>query len=182
VLLCNHEPHENWIDVLEQGHLFWENYRWSNEYALLKWYESDGNGNSINFGHYVGNDYTNEYYIAFKIEDGDTPQLAWLKLRGNQFIQYGFQYIKSGVENHSQLRYFRVYPNPATDNIYFKASGQDLVKSEVSVYNMLGQKMDSFTMDSDTYDYSVQHLPKGMYIMVVTKENQQLETHKILVE
>lgn len=57
VLLSNNENHENWIDVLNYNEVFGENYRWSNEYALLKWYESDGNGNYISLGLDIGDLY-----------------------------------------------------------------------------------------------------------------------------
>lgn len=182
VLLCEHEIHENWMEVLDQDQLYGENYRWSNEYALLKRYESDGNGNSSNIGHFVGNDNTNEYYIAFKIEDGDTPQLAWVKLRGNQFIKYGFQDISSGVEDHSRHGGFMVYPNPATDNVNIYSSGLNLANGQVLVYNMLGEQMDTFRVDSEIYNYSLNHLQKGMYIMVIITGNNKIETHKLVVE
>jgi len=182
VLLCNHEAHENWINVLNQDQLFGENYRWSNDYALLKWYESDGNGNSSDFGHYPG-DLPIDYFIAFKIEDGETSQLAWLKLRGNKFKEYGFQDIKSGIEDQSHQSYFRIYPNPAADYIHLEIP--DIFSSkklQVELINSMGQFVESFNLKTAESNIPVQHLTSGLYLLILKENGKRIESKSLIIK
>lgn len=182
VLLCNHEEHENWIDVLDQDQLFGDNYRWSNDYALLKWYDSSGNGNSTNLGHYFG-DYQKEYYIAFKIEDGDTPQLAWVKLRGNEFIRYGFQEITSGIAYQNRLIHFKIYPNPATDYIHLELPEDFTSKYlQVELINSMGQFVESFDFKTAETNIPVEHLTSGLYLLVLKENGKRIDSRSIIIQ
>jgi len=59
-----------------------------------------------------------------------------------------------------------IYPNPAKDNLTILAA--DPVK-EVSIHNLLGQKISSYNGDITTI--SVSDLAKGIYIITVRTEN-----------
>lgn len=71
----------------------------------------------------------------------------------------------SAVNDSEASTEFSVYPNPSTDKIYLKnisLSGQ-----EISIYNIEGQIVKSFIMNSNVNEISVSELQPGVYFIKV---------------
>lgn len=61
---------------------------------------------------------------------------------------------------------FNVSPNPANDRIYLR-SETELLGAKIVVYNGLGQKVISDTIESTHYSLSIRELPNGIYFVEV---------------
>jgi len=71
---------------------------------------------------------------------------------------------------------FTFYPNPAVDVIYLQA---DTTIDTVEIYNLLGQKVISQTIGSNTSQVDVSGLSTGTYLMNVSSEGI-MSTHKVV--
>ncbi|MBC7721092.1 MAG: T9SS type A sorting domain-containing protein [Pedobacter sp.] len=69
-----------------------------------------------------------------------------------------------------------IYPNPSTGNFNLTVS-DDLVGAKVIVFNILGQIIKDFTLNTITTN---QNLDKGMYLLEIEKEGNKT-TKKLLV-
>ncbi|MDN3691823.1 T9SS type A sorting domain-containing protein [Chryseobacterium tructae] len=79
----------------------------------------------------------------------------------------------SDVEKNKNI--IGIYPNPVTDILYFKGAGK-IEKAEV--YNMVGQRVKSFTSVEDHID--VASLPKGNYILQLSQKGGKQQNHKFI--
>lgn len=71
----------------------------------------------------------------------------------------------------------RVFPNPATD--YFMLKNADNV-SKVLVYNIVGRQVKNFRVESSGNKYMVNDLPKGMYVIrLLDNGNNLVQTLRI---
>lgn len=68
----------------------------------------------------------------------------------------------------------QLYPNPAQD--YFVIEGENQIE-KIDIYNLLGQKVKSFTQPST--QYSIEELSSGTYIIEVLTENGTAKTKLI---
>ena len=69
-----------------------------------------------------------------------------------------------------------VYPNPTTNEFNIKIS-ENLMGAKATIYNILGQKINQFTLDFLT---TTQNLDKGMYLIAIEKDGNS-STKKLLV-
>ncbi|MBC7440815.1 MAG: T9SS type A sorting domain-containing protein [Flavobacterium sp.] len=77
-------------------------------------------------------------------------------------------YSQPGLSN-SQFeldKNISVYPNPTTNEFNIKIS-ENLMGAKATIYNILGQKIKDFTLNSLTTN---QNLDKGMYLIAIEKE------------
>ena len=157
-------------------------------------------------GHIVGaihNSQISEFQLFSSVDGGenwtDIPNDELLYIRSNHvFSSTAFQffensadiYIGSGdlglVKYTLDLETMSVsdpefisenqtilYPNPTKDE--FHLEGKTAIE-KIEIYNMTGQKL----MTTETKTISVSHLPKGVYIVKVHLENQNIESHKLI--
>lgn len=62
------------------------------------------------------------------------------------------------------------YPNPTKDRLFIESENS---LNSISVYNLLGQKLKHFNLDgAKKYEFSVNDLPSGTYIITVQSGNQ----------
>ncbi|MFN6083426.1 MAG: T9SS type A sorting domain-containing protein, partial [Fluviicola sp.] len=54
-----------------------------------------------------------------------------------------------------------MYPNPSKETVYFNVNSSESVKFEV--ISALGQVLSSSTIESNSWTYSVNELPQGVY-------------------
>ncbi len=133
------------------------------------------------------------------LENADLSGLQYLILKGNPQLSYceinnictalenGIPHIdiennKSGCNNQEEVEIactvivsninttpnFIIFPNPAKNKIFISSDNNLLVK-EVTIYNMVGQKMQHINGNSKIIDIS--NLRNGIYIIeIVTKE------------
>ena len=69
-----------------------------------------------------------------------------------------------------------VYPNPSAGEFNIKIS-ENLMGAKATIYNILGQKINKFTLDFLT---TTQNLEKGMYLIAIDKDSNSI-TKKLLV-
>jgi hypothetical protein len=61
-----------------------------------------------------------------------------------------------------------VYPNPAQDVLFIELSGETEL-TEIEIYSIGGQKLVKSSFNSNTYQVNVSELPKGMYLLKLTR-------------
>jgi hypothetical protein len=71
----------------------------------------------------------------------------------------------------------KVYPNPATN--YFTVSGDGL--STIEVYDMSGRLRKSFKTAVTTNTISADNLSSGLYLIVITTDNNKRITKKLII-
>lgn len=72
---------------------------------------------------------------------------------------------------------FKIYPNPSNGIVNIETTFEN-VGAEVEVHNLLGQTVKSFTLNQIQ---NIISLEKGMYIMIIKKENAK-SAYKIIIE
>lgn len=92
------------------------------------------------------------------------------------FIQIGFS--QSSFSDRLSIKRtggtesveLRVFPNPAT--IYFSLSDNESVQ-EIHVYNLVGKEMKNFLYEKNQ-KYSVEDLPKGVYLIQMRGKDEKI--------
>lgn len=86
-------------------------------------------------------------------------------------------------ENNVGSVAFELYPSPASDhvNIHFPISSTD--KTQVSIYNSLGQELKTFAPEtmSDDVKINVSDLPNGIYILQLSSNNNRLTGKRFII-
>lgn len=116
------------------------------------------------------------------VESGDLADGFTLRVTsgdGDMVVTYDLDFVEVGINPLAQEN-FRVYPNPATSNIYVEGLADE---GKVVIRNILGraQKMvDSKEVQNGTI--SVRDLPSGIYL--IYQENQQGKSNsvKLIIE
>ncbi len=70
-----------------------------------------------------------------------------------------------------------VFPNPTSDRINIKAEGLQ----NVTVYDMMGQKIVSYLVLSDDFVMDVNDFESGLYLFVVQLKNGQTATQSVII-
>ena len=186
VLICDHEDHENWVDILNENHAISEDHHWTNENAILhdSYYSSWG-GNYF-YGHYFF--YNMEtyvpIYVGLKIMDNENPQYAWIHINQEFFISYGFQDINSGTTQEPASDLFRVFPNPSNDFIYIQTSITNMSKQEfsVAIINSMGFETDRFKTNEEIIKKDIKDYSAGLYFLVFYQNNRIIEKQRFIVQ
>jgi len=184
VLVCEHSNHDSWIDIIDEYEAIGPSYHWSSDKSILidqaVYYIPD-----FYLGH-LPYDYRNykDYYIAFKLMDGEQAQYAWLKMRGTQFLEYGFQDLSSGTNELNKQKFFNIYPNPANSYIQIQASSllSNSQNISISIINSLGITVEEFDLNERSATKDIRHYPSGLYFFVIKDDNGVLETHRVIIE
>jgi len=188
VLVCEHENHENWIDVLKYNESIGDGYASTNNSAIMVSYLTNNNstpGYDYYYGHINGTLYEQDTnYIGLQINDNNVIQYAWIKLFGNKFLEYGFQNLNSGTNTLSNPNFFNVFPNPSKGLIQFESvdSLAETKNIKVSIINRLGEEIEEFELNETTNYIDIRHYTSGLYFFVIKDQGQILETHKVMVE
>ncbi|MFA7049830.1 MAG: T9SS type A sorting domain-containing protein [Patescibacteria group bacterium] len=61
----------------------------------------------------------------------------------------------------------KLYPNPATDNIYLQIPNSPINSAKGAVYNVIGAQVMDFTVNSNTENLDISSLPTGMYMLKI---------------
>ncbi|TAE03384.1 MAG: T9SS C-terminal target domain-containing protein, partial [Bacteroidetes bacterium] len=78
----------------------------------------------------------------------------------------------TGIESDLEQNPIRVYPNPVKDRLVLDLSSKFLRKIEISIFNMLGQKVltKSLTNSEKEEILDLNHLPAGTYLLEILSE------------
>ncbi len=183
VLICDHVEHDDWIDVLSEPDAISAEYNWYNEAAILKQYHSSIGGVSYDNGHLISYHFLHDYYIGFMIKVDNQTQYAWLKLRGAQYLEYGFKSITTGTNEFNQQNKFDIYPNPATEHIQINYHSQNTNRQlSVSVINSMGIQIEEFKFQNQQLTKDISSYPAGLYFFEIRENDVVLETQKVIVQ
>lgn len=69
-----------------------------------------------------------------------------------------------------EIAQLRLFPNPATD--FFQLEGPDGVE-KITLYNLLGREVAQYQVN-ESQSYDISHLPRGMFLVALTDENEQI--------
>lgn len=121
----------------------------------------------------AGGVYTIKLKVIYEGGQDDTTRLDYIKVQNVGLINT--EKISKTIE---------IYPNPANTNIFI-ASNYDLSKSEISIYDILGKKINIEVIDyinKSNIKLNINSLNNGIYFIKIYDENNLHSTHKIIVE
>ncbi len=105
-----------------------------------------------------------EQYILLNvaIEPSVTPNFSQSSMEVDYVRVYQQPNLNNLVENKTAE--LLLFPNPATDKIFINVA-ENFIGSHVAIYTILGQKMESFQLQSTTTEIDVSQYQKGMYLI-----------------
>tara|TARA_B110000285_G_scaffold230103_1_gene296081 strand:+ start:1470 stop:2972 length:1503 start_codon:yes stop_codon:yes gene_type:complete len=113
-----------------------------------------------------------------------TEWYAWLaKLDSNGCEQTGCANYLSVIENEADEEpiEFTIYPNPSTGMVNIELEN-DNIGNSLSIYNIVGEQILSEQIVDDEIKKDLSHLPKGIYIILVTDKFGQFDYKKLVLE
>ena len=95
-------------------------------------------------------------------------------LNGNRIVG-SFTTSALGLADNEQKTKFNLYPNTTSDNFTIEI---DLNIKSVELYSLQGQKI----LTSTTKNVNVSNLSKGIYLVQIQDENNNISTQKLIVQ
>ena len=87
--------------------------------------------------------------------------------------------VSSGIQTQGDHLHFSLYPNPANSRVYFK--GVERAES-IRLMDMAGRILDSLDGSEAKSGMDVSFLEKGMYLVVMGRQDGSLQSRKLLIE
>jgi len=75
-----------------------------------------------------------------------------------------------------------LYPNPASDNIYFQYSGPDNFKGEINIYDLSGRVVLTHVINSNTEIIPVTNIKPGMYLTEIKGNHITLVRKELMIQ
>ena len=85
--------------------------------------------------------------------------------------------INNAAVGETEIQAIAVFPNPASDRINIKAEGLQ----NVTVYDMMGQKIASYQVASDVFSMDVNNFKSGLYLFAIQLKNGNLVTQSVII-
>ena len=182
VLVCDHPEHNNWVDVLMQFETISAGYEISHSISLFSKFDYSSMSNYYYWAGHSNLFYSG--YIGFVMRDNNTPQYAWLKMQGGYFIEYAFQDVNSGIDQHSTKNKFQIFPNPASEFIQIQRSASSALNEvySVSMVNSQGIVLDEFGFTGKVMQKNIETYPSGIYLVVFHQKGKVIETQRLIVQ
>ena len=98
--------------------------------------------------------------------------------KGNEVWGTPVDIISATAELKSGITDMVLYPNPVNDFVYLRSIGKG---DKISVYNTLGELVLTKKVSSDV-PMSVGELPNGLYVLMLSEQNQVIRRKQFLVE
>jgi hypothetical protein len=89
------------------------------------------------------------------------PLLVTATKQNHVATQMSVQVGSGALSLSDQTIEVNMYPNPSKETVYFNVNSSESVKFEV--ISALGQVLSSSTIESNSWTYSVNELPQGVY-------------------
>lgn len=123
------------------------------------------------------NDATNDGYVVFKIKTKSTLVVGnTISNSANIYFDYNFPIVTNtatstfqvlGTNEFDSNNLLTLYPIPVKDNLNFSLKNNEITSS-ISIYNLLGQLIQTVTNPSNSIDVS--NLQSGSYLIKVTTD------------
>jgi beta-glucanase (GH16 family) len=110
-----------------------------------------------------------EQYILLNI--AIEPNIAAGFVQSAMEVDYVRVYQQTALETNNLIKENNlvIFPNPVSDELTLK-SNENLLGAAVSVNSILGQELDSFTINSEETSLNLSHYQSGIYILKVNSE------------
>jgi gingipain R len=99
--------------------------------------------------------------INFPALTTNAPLLVTATKQNHVATQMSVQVGSGALSLSDQTIEVSMYPNPSNETVYFNVNSSESVKFEV--ISALGQVLSSSTIESNSWTYSVNELPQGVY-------------------
>jgi hypothetical protein len=98
---------------------------------------------------------------------------------GVHYLRFG-ETITSLADDILQIPDFQVFPNPTTQNLFFKSPEN----VQISLHTILGQatNLEANVEAQKLFVWDLQHLPTGLYLLKIKMQNGRTEVRKIVKE
>ena len=181
-----------WSEILVEK---WSNNAWVNDSKTTYDYDENGVFTSKQYAEWNGTAFEEIERYSYTYDDGNAISGSCKVKDGNDFMTgdgeiemaygynadtkffYGYEvemtYIDLTGIDEPQTFDFKVYPNPALQNIIIESN--DFQKAEI--YSVTGQKL----MESQMEKMNVGTLPTGVYLLKVYDRSGNAETRKLMV-
>lgn len=165
--------------------------------TLSSWYGPNNPGFlafSSSSGNWLGQ---TDKYLALKLNVGTNTYYGWVRLdvvaTATSFTVKDYAYestpntcivtgeIPLGIVENSSENYLSIAPNPFHDMTSIQTSG-NFGAGTLTIYDVFGQVLSNQVMSSDeTFTFSREHLPSGIYYVSLTAENKVIGIEKLVL-
>ena len=121
------------------------------------------------------------YGVMLNADKEFTDSIAIQYLNMNTSLAEDTQYVDVKIKgdvsvptiNTQENNLLTLYPNPASTEVYISLDNKlSKGQTEISVFDMLGKKVDAFYMHGNAYPYNCESLAKGIYIIRASVNNE----------
>lgn len=96
----------------------------------------------------------------------------------SQGVQHAFEIYDVSVSEESKDITMKVYPNPTSDQLIISKSSNS--KLEYSVYNALGAKLQSGSLEGEETRLNAGEWPTGIYFLTIQLQSGSVKSYKII--
>lgn len=110
--------------------------------------------------------------------------IEWLQNRLNYLdIVFNNQEMLTNIHEHKLIEKtgFKIYPNPASNFIYFKGTKENYTVEKISIFNFLGQTSILNSVSENKGRINISNLKNGVYLIVVDFRNGNRQVEKLFI-
>ncbi|MFM9945227.1 MAG: T9SS type A sorting domain-containing protein [Bacteroidia bacterium] len=111
--------------------------------------------------------------------DPDAPKLELTSSGITDVFVEKINASSGSIENLTKNE-IRIYPNPTTGIINLDLGNRNLGEIKIQILNSLGQIVLEQNSEVQQSNFSIQHLPKGLYLVGIIHENRLIQSRKIV--
>jgi hypothetical protein len=99
-----------------------------------------------------------------------------------------YQYFEAARSSISSARQLKLYPNPAQDKVNLSLTLEQPHELRISLTDISGKvikvltPMQTFGSGVLTQNYSIRHLPAGIYVLVIESESGEKQTQRLIIQ
>ncbi|NEV92595.1 T9SS type A sorting domain-containing protein [Psychroflexus sp. YR1-1] len=124
-----------------------------------------------------------DFYLdeEYPLEDNKELVVDYQVAEGEPDMRFGFIYNSESLSSEEfASRTFKVYPNPAQDVLNIETVSTSSQKLEFEIYSLLGQKVARGSFEDKLSNYDISSLSTGVYLIVISDDNNLKETLKLI--
>ncbi|MBZ9628976.1 T9SS type A sorting domain-containing protein [Psychroflexus sp. CAK1W] len=124
-----------------------------------------------------------DFYLdeEYPLENNKDLLIDYQVAEGEPEIRFGFIYNPESLSSEEfTSRKFKIYPNPAKDVLNIEAENKSSPNLEFEIYSLLGQKVAQGNFEDKLSNYDISSFSTGVYLIVITDNNNLKETLKFI--